>query len=47
MEDYQTIWFEFLDEVVLVIRDCETPGPNEGPEPGSRWKVIFDGASNA
>ena len=24
-----------------------TPGPDEGPEPGSRWKLIFDGASNA
>lgn len=47
MEDYQPIRFDFLDEEVMVIRDCETPGPDEGPEPGSRWKLIFDGASNA
>ena len=25
----------------------EIPGPNEGPEEGSRWSMNFDGASNA
>ncbi|KAI5439182.1 hypothetical protein KIW84_024820 [Lathyrus oleraceus] len=30
----------------MVIRDCETPGPDEGPGPGSRWKLIFDGSLN-
>ena len=38
--------FDFTDEVVMVIRDCETSGPDEGPEPGSRWKLVFDGALN-
>lgn len=31
----------------MVIKDCETPGIDEGPESGSRWKLLFDGASNA
>lgn len=31
----------------MVIKDCETPGPDEGPELGSRWKLVFNGASNA
>ncbi|XP_050919802.1 uncharacterized protein LOC127137379 [Lathyrus oleraceus] len=30
----------------MVIKDCEIPGPNEGLEPGSRWKLAFDGSSN-
>ncbi|XP_050876377.1 uncharacterized protein LOC127080091 [Lathyrus oleraceus] len=30
----------------MVIKDCEIPGPNEGPGPGSRWKLAFDGSSN-
>ncbi|XP_050908050.1 uncharacterized protein LOC127121638 [Lathyrus oleraceus] len=47
MEDYQPIQFDFPDEDVMVIKYCETPGPDEGPEPGSQWKLIFDGASNA
>lgn len=46
MEDYQTIRFNFPDEDVMVIRNCETPGPEEGSEPGPRWKLIFYGASN-
>lgn len=46
MEDYQCIRFNFPNEDVMVIRDCETPGPDEGPESGSRWKLIFGGASN-
>lgn len=44
MEDYQRIQFDFPDEDVMVIKDCVNPGPYEGPEPGSRWKLIFDGA---
>ncbi|XP_058751481.1 uncharacterized protein LOC131624541 [Vicia villosa] len=31
----------------MVVRDYETPGPDEGPEPGSIWTLMFDGASNA
>ena len=45
IEDYQPIKFDFPDEDVMTIK--EMPGPDEGPEPGSRWKLVFDGASNA
>ena len=31
----------------MVVTDCEIPGPDEGPEEGSRWYMHFDGASNA
>ncbi|XP_050909940.1 uncharacterized protein LOC127123802 [Lathyrus oleraceus] len=49
IEDYQPIQFYFLDEDVMAIRakDYDEPGPDEGPEPGSRWGLVFDGASNA
>ncbi|XP_050877292.1 uncharacterized protein LOC127081045 [Lathyrus oleraceus] len=30
----------------MVIKDCEIPGLDEGPEQGSRWKLAFDGSSN-
>ncbi|XP_050915186.1 uncharacterized protein LOC127130161 [Lathyrus oleraceus] len=30
----------------MVVKDCEIPGPNEGPEPESRWKLMFDGSFN-
>lgn len=44
---YQPIGFEFPDEDIMFIRDYVIPGPKEGPEPGSRWTLVFDGASNA
>lgn len=31
----------------MLVKDCEILGPEEGPEPGSRWMLMFDGASNA
>lgn len=31
----------------MLIKECNIPGPKEGPEPGSRWTLVFDGASNA
>ncbi|XP_050919806.1 uncharacterized protein LOC127137382 [Lathyrus oleraceus] len=31
----------------MLIRDCNIPGPEEGPESGSHWTLVFDGASNA
>ncbi|XP_050889479.1 uncharacterized protein LOC127094730 [Lathyrus oleraceus] len=31
----------------MFIRDCNIPDPEEGPEPGSHWTLVFDGASNA
>lgn len=49
IEDYQPIEFDFLDEDVMDIRakDYDEPGLEEGPKPGSRWGLIFDGGSNA
>ena len=31
----------------MLVTDCEEPGPDEGPEKGSRWTMVFYGASNA
>lgn len=31
----------------MFIRDWNILGPGEGPEPGARWTLVFDGASNA
>ena len=28
-------------------KDCDEPCPEEGPKPGSRWGLVFYGASNA
>ena len=47
VDDYQSMNFEFPDENIMLVTDCETPGPDEGPEEGSRWSMYFDGASNA
>ena len=30
----------------MAIGDYEIPRPDEGPEPGTRWTLMFDGASN-
>ena len=47
VDDYQSMNFEFPDENIMLVTDCEEPGPNEGPEEVSRWSMYFDGASNA
>ncbi|XP_050916393.1 uncharacterized protein LOC127131521 [Lathyrus oleraceus] len=47
MEDCQPMHFYFPNEEIMFIRDCIIPGHEEGPEPGSRWTIVFDGASNA
>ncbi|XP_050895334.1 uncharacterized protein LOC127101953 [Lathyrus oleraceus] len=47
VEDYQSMRLDFPDKDVMYIRDYEIPSPKEGPEPGSRWTLVFDGASNA
>ncbi|XP_050897521.1 uncharacterized protein LOC127104378 [Lathyrus oleraceus] len=47
LEDYQSMRFELLDEDIMLIRDCNIPGLEEGLEPGSRWNLVFDGAFNA
>ncbi|XP_050919716.1 uncharacterized protein LOC127137289 [Lathyrus oleraceus] len=39
--------FEFPDEDIMLISDCNIPDPEEGPEPGSHRTLVFDGASNA
>ncbi|XP_050889816.1 uncharacterized protein LOC127095125 [Lathyrus oleraceus] len=39
--------FEFPNEDIMLIRDYNILGPEEGPEPGSRWTFVLDGASNA
>ncbi|XP_050919774.1 uncharacterized protein LOC127137346 [Lathyrus oleraceus] len=47
LEDYQSMCFEFPNEEIMLIRDCNIPGPKEGPKLGPRWIVVFDGDSNA
>ncbi|XP_050877211.1 uncharacterized protein LOC127080970 [Lathyrus oleraceus] len=51
VEGYQPLRFDFPDEDIMFIRDFTVPGfevnTEEGPEPGSRWTLEFDGASNA
>ena len=47
IDDYQSMNFEFPDENIMLVTDCEEPRPYEGPEPRSRWTMVFDGASNA
>ncbi|XP_050902813.1 uncharacterized protein LOC127115277 [Lathyrus oleraceus] len=47
VEGYQLLRFDFSDEDIMFIRDFAIPCPEEGPEPGSRWTLVFDGASNA
>ncbi|XP_058784683.1 uncharacterized protein LOC131659517 [Vicia villosa] len=47
VDDYQSMSFEFPDEDVMLVIDYEQPSPNEGPEQGSRWTMVFYGSSNA
>ena len=47
VDDYQTMNFEFPDENIMVVTDCEIPGPDEGPKEASRWSMYFYRASNA
>ncbi|XP_050876892.1 uncharacterized protein LOC127080622 [Lathyrus oleraceus] len=51
VEGYQPLRFDFPDEYIMFIRDFTMPGfevsPEEGPEPGSRWTLVFDDASNS
>ena len=35
LDDYQAMNFEFPYENIMLVTDCEEPGPYEGPEPGS------------
>ncbi|WJX23763.1 hypothetical protein P8452_12952 [Trifolium repens] len=49
IDDYQSIKFDFPDEEIMYLKmkDCDEPLPKEGPDPESRWGLIFDGAVNA
>lgn len=46
MEGYQPMKFDFLDEDIMFIRDCNIPDPDAGLESWSRWTHMFDGASD-
>lgn len=49
VEDPQSVQFDFPDEDVMPLRmkDNDEPLIEEGPEPGSIWGLVFDGAVNA
>lgn len=47
MVEYQPMRFDFPDEDIMVLHGDKFIGDDEGPEPGYRWKLVFDGASNA
>ena len=47
VDDYQSMNFKFPDENIMLVTDCEELGPHEGPEPRTRWTMVFDGDSNA
>ncbi|XP_050896055.1 uncharacterized protein LOC127102758 [Lathyrus oleraceus] len=49
INDYQSIQFDFHDEDVMYLKakDYDEPLPGEGPDPKSRWGLIFDGVVNA
>ncbi|XP_050877463.1 uncharacterized protein LOC127081226 [Lathyrus oleraceus] len=47
VEGYQLLRFDFPNEDIMFVNDFAILGPGEGPEPGSRWTLMFDGASNA
>ncbi|XP_039684984.1 uncharacterized protein [Medicago truncatula] len=49
IEDYQPIKFDFPDEEIMYLKmkDCDEPLLGEGPDPESKWGLIFDGAVNA
>ena len=32
VDSYQSMNFEFQDENIMLVTDCEKSGPNEGPE---------------
>ena len=49
VDDYQFVMYDFPDEDVmfLKVKDCDELLPEEGPDPESRWSMIFDGVVNA
>lgn len=47
MEGYQPIKLDFPDADIMFMRDCNIPGPEEGPKPGAQWTLVFNDAFNA
>jgi len=47
-EEYQQIKFDFPDEEIMYLKmkDCDEPLFGEGPDPDSRWGLIFNGVVN-
>ena len=47
-DDYHPVELDFLDADVmyLKVKYCDEPFPEEGPDPESRWGMVFDGAVN-
>ena len=41
VDDYRSMNFEFSNENIMLITDCERPGPYEGPEQGSQCTMVF------
>ena len=47
VDDYQSMNFDFPDENIMLVTDCAKLRRYDAPEQGSRWTMVFDGASNA
>ena len=48
IDDYQPMRFDFPDEDIMFLKskDYAEPLPEEGPDPESKWIMMFDGAVN-
>ncbi|XP_050902704.1 uncharacterized protein LOC127115116 [Lathyrus oleraceus] len=46
VKGYQPLRFDFPNEDIMFIRDFTMSGFEISPEPGSRWTLVFDAASN-
>ncbi|XP_058733309.1 uncharacterized protein LOC131604911 [Vicia villosa] len=48
VDDYQSMYFEFPDEDIMCVAETsKCQDQEEGPEPGARWTLVFDGALKA
>ena len=49
VDDYQSAKYDSPDEDVMFLKakDCDEPLLREGPDPESRWGMVFDGAVNS
>ena len=47
VDDYQSMKFEFPDEDIMMVNNCEELRPYDESEQGSRWTLVFYEASNA